>query len=140
MRAPKGFSKAADTAREFARDPEKTGYLLDEAVQKAERTRTLVAGIWDDLQTLIRLVRTWISGDYGVAPWQTIVFAIAGIVYFVNPFDIVPDFLPGAGYLDDATVVGFVLKSIKKDIEQFLNWERGVTDKGESEGDTGSSR
>lgn len=140
MSRPKGFSKAADTAREFARDPEKTGYLLDEAVEKAARNRTLIDSIWDDLQALIRLVRAWLRGEYSVAPWQTIVFAIAGIVYFVNPFDLMPDFIPGGGYLDDATILGFVLKSIKNDIAQFLEWERVAAKKSGSEDGAESSR
>ncbi|MFQ5709353.1 MAG: YkvA family protein [bacterium] len=121
---PEGFESAQNTAEAFAKDKEKTGYLLREAAEKAERNRNVLESIWDDLQALFRLVKAWVSGEYKYVPWQTIVFAIAGVVYFVNPFDFVPDFLPGAGYLDDATVVGFVLKSIKNDIEQFLAWER----------------
>ena len=77
-----------------------------------------------DLQALLRLTKAWLKSEYTQTPWQTIVFAIAGIIYFVNPFDIVPDFIPGAGYLDDATVIGFVIKSIRREIKQFLDWEK----------------
>src|SRR3990172_4779298 len=109
----RGFNNAKSTAEDFANDKEKTGYLLVEAAEKANRNRTVLSNIWDDLQTLFRLVKSWRNGQYAAVPWPTIIFAIAGIVYFVNPFDIVSDFIPGAGYLDDATVIGFVLKSIK---------------------------
>lgn len=121
---PKGFERAKKTAQEFARDKEKTKYLLDEAVDKAERHKKFLQGIWSDLQALIRMLRAWIRGEYRQVPWQTIVFAIAGIVYFVNPFDLIPDFIPGSGFLDDATVLGFVIKSIKNEVDQFLQWER----------------
>lgn len=121
---PQGFTKAQSTAEEFVRDKQKTGHLLDEALRKAESNKSVLEGVWDDLQSLIRLGKAWLKGDYTQTPWQAIVFAIAGIIYFVNPFDIMPDFIPGAGYLDDATVIGFVIKSIKRDIKQFLAWEQ----------------
>ena len=121
---PEGFQSARKLAEEFAHDKNKAAHLLDEAVSKAERNRTVLDKIWQDLQALFRLLKAWRAGHYPHVPWQTVVFAIAGVVYFVNPFDIVPDFLPGAGYLDDATVVGFVIKSIRQDIENFLAWEK----------------
>lgn len=120
---PNGFHSARDTAEEFARDKDKTTYLLDEAMRKAEQSQARLAAVWEDLQTLIRMARAWVAGRYREVSWQTIVFIIAGIVYFVNPFDFVPDFIPGAGLLDDATVIGFVIKSLKREIDQFLVWE-----------------
>jgi uncharacterized membrane protein YkvA (DUF1232 family) len=44
----------------------------------------------------------------------------------LNPFDVAPDFIPGIGYLDDAVVLGFVVNSIKKELERFLRWESEV--------------
>lgn len=120
---PKGFDRAQNTAEEFLKDKEKTGYLLDEAIKKAARNDTALESVWADLQAVFRLVKAWIHGEYKEIPWQTLIFALAGVVYFVNPFDIVPDFIPGAGFLDDATVIGFVIRSIKKDIKLFLSWE-----------------
>ena len=121
---PEGFENAQDKAQEFFKDKEKTGHLLDEALRKAERNKNVLENIWVDLQALLRLTKAWLKNEYTQIPWQTIVFAIAGIIYFVNPFDIVPDFIPGAGYLDDATVIGFVIKSIRREIKQFLDWEK----------------
>lgn len=121
---PEGFETAQDTAEEFAKDKEKTVHLLNEALKKAERNKNVLENIWIDLQALIRLTKAWLKNEYTQTPWQTIVFAIAGIIYFVNPFDIMPDFIPGAGYLDDATVISFVIRSIKGDIKRFLDWEK----------------
>ncbi|MEM7362327.1 MAG: YkvA family protein, partial [Bacteroidota bacterium] len=41
------------------------------------------------------------------------------LIYFVNPFDAVPDLIPAAGLLDDATVIGFVIASVKQDIDNY---------------------
>ncbi len=118
------FNSAKHKAEEFAKDKEKAGYLLEEAAAKADRNRTVLEDVWKDLQTLFRLLSAWKNGDYDILPLQSIIFALASVVYFVNPFDIIPDFLPLGGYLDDATVLSFVLKSIKSDINQFLEWEK----------------
>jgi len=52
-------------------------------------------------------------------PWKT-VFAVFGLfLYLINPFDVIPDFLPGVGYLDDAVVLGLALKLIRDDLRKF---------------------
>lgn len=72
---------------------------------------------------LFRLIRAWVKGEYQV-PWRTIVLAIAAIIYLVNPFDAIPDFIPVFGYVDDAAVIAFVINSIRGDLDEFLEWER----------------
>jgi len=123
---PEGFEQAKETAERFARDHGQTTHLMQEAIAKAEQHRKVLSKIWDDLQTLFRMVRASAAGDYTRLPWQTLVFAVAAVVYFVNPFDLIPDFFPASGFLDDATVIGFVIKSIKSDLDTFLIWEEAV--------------
>jgi uncharacterized membrane protein YkvA (DUF1232 family) len=36
----------------------------------------------------------------------------ASIPYLLMPFDLVPDFVPVAGYLDDAVIVAFLLRYV----------------------------
>lgn len=113
-----------ETAKEYARDKKKTGMLLQGAMEKAERKRGVLQKVWDDLMTLFRLVGAWVGGTYTALPWETIVWIIAAIIYFVNPFDVIPDFIPGLGYLDDAAVIAFVANSVRGDIEDFRAWEK----------------
>jgi uncharacterized membrane protein YkvA (DUF1232 family) len=48
---------------------------------------------------------------------------VVAIIYFVSPIDLLPDWIPLGGFIDDAAVIGFVLKQINTDLEQFLKWE-----------------
>src|SRR4030042_437968 len=99
-------------AEEYAADKKKTEHLLNEALKKAQRNKGQLKDIWDNLMALFRLVKAWFTGKYKDVPWNTIVLAIVAIIYFVNPFDAIPDFIPFIGYLDDTAVVSWVIKSI----------------------------
>ena len=120
---PRGFAHAQSHAESAARDKNKTKQLLQDAVNKAYQNRNQLKTVWEDLMAVCRMLKAWSKGDYLSVPWKTIVLSLATIIYFLNPFDIAPDFIPGVGYLDDAVVLGFVVNSIKKELEKFLRWE-----------------
>jgi uncharacterized membrane protein YkvA (DUF1232 family) len=52
-------------------------------------------------------------------PTRTVLYLLAGLIYFVNPFDLVPDFIFGLGFLDDASVIAFIVSKLKHEIAQF---------------------
>lgn len=118
------FGPARKRAEEYATDEKRVSGLLEDAQRKAERNRDRLGEILDSLQSLFRLITAWMRGRYTVVPWRTIVLSIAAILYFANPLDVIPDFLPMFGFLDDAGVLAFVLQSIRKDLDRFLEWER----------------
>ena len=41
--------------------------------------------------------------------WQIILIILA-VLYILNPFDILPDFMIGWGWLDDAVILGFLIR------------------------------
>jgi uncharacterized membrane protein YkvA (DUF1232 family) len=122
--AQKQVNQSAETAREYRNAPERALHLVAEAVKKAERHKGSLRKVISDLATLVRLVRAWFGKDYRQVPWQTIAIAMGAIIYFVNPFDAIPDFIPGVGYLDDALVIGLTVKTIKTALDAFRIWER----------------
>ena len=92
--------------------------------QKAKEHRAALSGLWDDLMALARLVTAWSRREYTAVPWRSILMAVGALLYFVDPFDAIPDAIPGIGYLDDASVVALVAGALKTDIERFIHWER----------------
>lgn len=124
---PRGFKDAKEKAQKYIENKEKTQNLVDRAMQKANKNKGTLNKIWTELQALFRLVGAWVKGKYKDISWKSILICIAAIVYFVNPLDVLPDFIPFLGFLDDATVVGFVISSLKSEIEKFIAWEAGET-------------
>ena len=51
------------------------------------------------------------------------ILILAGIIYFVSPLDIVPDFLVGLGFLDDAAILTFVVNRLDKELEKYRGWK-----------------
>ncbi|MFW6062168.1 MAG: YkvA family protein [Planctomycetota bacterium] len=120
-------------ARRIAGNRRRTGRVARAAFRKASANRPALRGIWRQVMGLIRLVRAWARGDYRQVRFRTIVLAVAALLYFLNPFDVIPDFLGGLGLLDDVTVLTAVLGAVQRDVEQFLLWEQRTGRQGEDE-------
>ena len=56
-------------------------------------------------------------------PWKSIALIVAGILYFTYPMDLIPDFIPVSGIIDDVALIAWIYKSVQEDIEKFLDWE-----------------
>ena len=50
---------------------------------------------------------------------KTYLMIAGALAYVVFPIDIIPDFIPGVGFLDDAFVLGFVIKQLSDEINQY---------------------
>ncbi|MEH7442924.1 YkvA family protein [Bacillus sp. JJ1122] len=118
-----GYKKFEKKAKEYVKRPEKTDVLIKDATKKADDKKGSLTEIWDNLQLLFELVSAWRNGEYKKIPTASIVTIIASIIYFVSPIDLMPDFLVGLGIVDDAAVIGFVLKQITADLEKFKIWK-----------------
>lgn len=127
---PPDFSRYEKRAQEVLSDFEKTADVVERATQKARAQAGRLRSVWRDLQDLLRLLRAWSSRAYTRVPWGTLVIALAAVLYFVNPLDLAPDFIPVVGYLDDATVMAFVIRSIQKELERFREWETSTASNG----------
>lgn len=68
--------------------------------------------------------------NYPETPWKTLAAMIFTIIYIINPLDLIPDFIPFIGYIDDLAVFAFVLKSINSDLETYQEWK---TEQGSAE-------
>ena len=76
-----------------------------------------------DLLLLMSLVKDYYQGNYRNIPYKTISAAVVGLLYIINPIDLIPDFIPFIGQVDDALVLKFCLKLMEKDLLKYKTWK-----------------
>ncbi len=112
-------------ARTLLHDPAAIDALATKARSRATgSTNSRIRELSDQIKRLGRLVRAYADGSYREVNAGSIALAVAAILYFVSPIDLVPDAIPGAGLVDDATVFAFVLARLQIELERFADWER----------------
>lgn len=118
------FRKATADAESYAKDPERLRRLLLDAREKINHIpRGPFAETWPYLMGMIRLIRAFHQGEYRDISSPNLLTIIAAIIYFVSPFDLIPDSVPILGHIDDALVVRLALESVRADLDAFMAWE-----------------
>jgi len=80
---------------------------------------------FEDFKLLMAIVRDYRNGAYKKIPrWSVAVIAFA-LLYVLNPFDIIADFIAFIGFLDDAAVVAGCLLLVEKDLKEYKQWKLG---------------
>ncbi|MFV8281916.1 YkvA family protein [Christiangramia marina] len=69
------------------------------------------------------MLKDYRRGVYSKVPWFTIATVAFSFLYILNPLDIIPDFIPGLGYIDDMAIFTFGLRFIESDLHNYLDWK-----------------
>lgn len=86
---------------------------IPERMQKLTNQASLVLELIDDYR----------DGSYRAIPWRSLAVAAGALLYSVSPGDVVPDFVPVLGSLDDAFVLGLAMRIIRSDLERYCRFK-----------------
>jgi uncharacterized membrane protein YkvA (DUF1232 family) len=100
-------------------DEEVAGVVKDAKKIEDKAKRGALASFFDDILDLLAMVRDYASGRYREIPFGSIAAIVGALLYVLSPVDLIPDFIPGIGYVDDAGVVAACLKLVKLDLENY---------------------
>ena len=119
----KALNENKEKAKAFLDDDDKMETLF----QEFEKKLKLIPKIGkraSDIAVLLSMLRAYIKKQYTEVSKATILAAIAGLIYVVNPMDVVPEYILGVGVLDDAAVVGIILQAMHMDLNKYKKWQK----------------
>jgi uncharacterized membrane protein YkvA (DUF1232 family) len=120
------FSVFVNRASKLLGKPFKVLTILNETADKLadkESKDNKFKQLFDVALTLVRMVRNYISGDYREIQTSTVVSGLAVLLYVLSPIDLVPDFIPVLGFLDDLSLVSWFLGKFQVEITRYREWE-----------------
>ena len=123
----KFFVLAISTASRFAGRPSRLLVLAARFIfelRRTKHTRLDVAATREKFGQLGRLVTAYARGKYRRIPLKPVISIAAAMLYFLNPFDLVPDAIPGLGITDDLAVLTWVYQSFVHELTAFREWEQ----------------
>ena len=89
--------------------------------------RLMRIGFWgrliQDFRLLYALIKDYWRGEYReVSIWSIIVF-VFGIAYVLSPIDLIPDFVPFMGQIDDAAILIICMYLLERDLYKYRDWK-----------------
>jgi uncharacterized membrane protein YkvA (DUF1232 family) len=92
---------------------------LKEKIKRAAPLRRFFA----DFKLLLSLIFDYWKGNYRDVPWWAISTVVFTFLYIVNPIDIIPDFIPVVGHLDDMAVLAICLYLTENELFHYKEWK-----------------
>lgn len=98
---------------------------LERLLQRLEKKMKIVPVVGEylaDVPIMASLLRSYLKKEYTDIPIGSLVAIVSALAYFVSPVDLIPDMIPGVGYIDDGAVVVACLKMVDTDIKEYKDW------------------
>jgi uncharacterized membrane protein YkvA (DUF1232 family) len=107
-----GYHCLKHLAHRRGRVSESLRSVSDDARRRADQTR-LALGLIDDFK----------DGTFRDVPWTSVALLAGALVYIANPRDLIPDFVPVLGALDDLTLLTLAVRMTQKDLRAYCHFK-----------------
>ncbi len=129
------LDKFSKKAKKILEDKEEISKLLHKAIALCNELThlRLIGKHFSDISLTISMIDDYIGKRYTAVPKATIITLTAALLYFITPFDIIPDAIPLIGFADDILVFSSVLSAAKRDISAYKKWKDSQSEQAETE-------
>ena len=124
------FRKIFRNARKSAAEQDEASIIaaVQNLIDRVRKTKKTPGFVREAVQVLEDLVRMLQDEDYALpkAPHAEMLGALA---YFANPEDLIPDQVPGLGFLDDAIMIKILEDEFRQELwgyRQFVKFRQGA--------------
>jgi uncharacterized membrane protein YkvA (DUF1232 family) len=76
----------------------------------------------------MRLVLDHAEGECPQIPYYTVSLLAVALLYLLDPLDVIPDWIEGAGSADDAVIFELAFELGRPGIERYCTWKGISTD------------
>ena len=122
--AKKEYEKGIKKAKKLLSNPDKLEITLQKLERKLKKI-PLIGDTFSLVPAMISLVRSYVKKEYTEIPLGAVLGILSALIYILSPIDLVPDAIPGAGFLDDASVLLICLRAgAKDDIKEYNKWRK----------------
>lgn len=109
-------------AESILTDKDKVQNFLNKVLEKAGKV-PMLGQYLEEIPILCNMVLDYIKKRYDKFPRTSIITITAALLYFLSPVDILPDFVAGLGFIDDAFIIKLALDGIHHDISEYKKWK-----------------
>lgn len=108
-------------AEEIVNNPDDLKRFLQQLEEKLKIV-PLVGDQLSNIPVFVSMVRSYANGEYSNIPMGTLIAIVSTLLYFLSPFDLIPDAIPAAGYIDDAIIAGACMNLVQSDVNDYKAW------------------
>ena len=93
--------------------------------KKVEKASPVLRQILENLKNLYGLFVDSVKGKYNLHP-AIIGLIGGGLLYFIIPLDLIPDYIPIVGLLDDYVVLSAIINSLQTELADYRDWKKEI--------------
>jgi curved DNA-binding protein CbpA len=124
--------KNYDRMLRYTRGKDFNAYINDDAIRdKIDKAYPALKSALKSVRVLYSLFKDAVNGKYKLPP-ASVAMIGGGLLYFILPTDLIPDFIPVVGYLDDLAVLTTIMNTLGKEINEYRVWRKS-NDKGQAD-------
>jgi uncharacterized membrane protein YkvA (DUF1232 family) len=97
--------------------------LVDRAYTKVETSIDKYIDIKDKIFAITNMLVDWRKNKYTSISRKNLIIGVLALLYFISPYDIVPDFILMIGKRDNKFVMKKFIKYLDVEIDKYNTWK-----------------
>ena len=92
--------------------------------ETSEKTAEFRGKQFENFKLMWSLLQDYWAREYTDVPWKLIAAIGFAVAYLVSPIDVIPDFIPFVGFVDDAAVFALVISAFQAELDEYKEWKK----------------